>query len=324
MKRVISLLVIVLLFSNCDDGDLTLETINFDDITTIQNCNANNILYKLREKESLLLDIPKTAFINNPTPVGEPILIDIDNADYRVIYRFYNGTVSSENICNSIPPATPAVTDQWTGISGKIQITTTTTTSKSTTDNITRITGYNHNITFKNITFERASGNQVYETFPFGDYTTTPEFNTPLVFDQVIEQCETSKQIYNYGETEAEALTIDNIDPTLIVNTETPLNTPRTGYIGATQNKLTYRTYKNTLDASYFCNATTPPTPGINEEWNGVNGLGTSGVIEVTTIKNGNTSYKHTIVIKNASLKKGNNIINLGENYIYGVLTLIN
>jgi hypothetical protein len=40
------------------------------------------------------------------------------------------------------------------------------------TDNSTRISGYNHNIVFKNITFAKSNG-QVYETFPFGDYVTS-------------------------------------------------------------------------------------------------------------------------------------------------------
>jgi hypothetical protein len=39
------------------------------------------------------------------------------------------------------------------------------------TDNSTR-SGYNHNIVFKNITFAKAT-EQVYETFPFGDYVTS-------------------------------------------------------------------------------------------------------------------------------------------------------
>jgi hypothetical protein len=40
------------------------------------------------------------------------------------------------------------------------------------TENSTRISGYNHNI-FKNITFAKSNGTQVYETFPFGDYVTS-------------------------------------------------------------------------------------------------------------------------------------------------------
>lgn len=314
-------MIFALFLNGCDDGDLTLEDIDFKDVST-QNCTTNEIIYKLKEREALLLEMPKTDFVNEPTDVDNPIEINIDNYIYRVVYRFYNGTIASDNICNTIPPALPTVTDQWTGTSGIIQIITTALKTTNDTENSTRITGYNHNIVFKNITFTKTSGTQVYETFPFGDYVTS---STPLPFgfDKVVEQCPTSKQVYNY--VSGEALTIDTIDPALIVNVETPLNTPRTGLIGSTKNKLIYRLYSGVITPEYFCNTTVPALPLIKEEWNAVDGVpGTSGIIEVTTIKNGTTAFKHTIVIKNATLKKGNSDFRLGDNYLYGELTTTN
>ena len=319
MKRVFSVLLLVLLLNGCDDGDLTLETIDFEDATT-QSCSTNDIIYKLKEKEALLFEIPESSFENEPTAPDSPTIIDIDNSTYRVVYRFYNGTVATDNICNTIPPALPSVTDQWTATSGKIQIITTAVKTTNTTENSTRISGYNHNIVFKNITFDKGNGTQVYETFPFGDYV-TPSTPLPFGFDKIVEQCSTStKQIYNY--VSSEAITIDFIDPKLIENTETPLNTPRTGLLSSVKNKLTYRLYSNgVLTPNYFCSTTVPTLPSISEEWNAVNGVaGVSGIIEVTTIKSGTTAYKHTIVIKNATLKKGNSDFKLGDSYIYGEL----
>lgn len=322
MKRVVSLLVFVLFLNGCDDGDLTMENIDFEDATT-QSCSTNDIIYKLKEKEALLLEIPESTFTNEPTDPDTPTLIDIDDSTYRVVYRFYNGTVAPENICNTIPPALPNVTDQWTGTSGKIQIITTAVKTTNDTENSTRITGYNHNIVFKNITFDKGNGTQVYETFPFGDYV-TPATPLPFSFDKIVELCPNSKQIYNY--VSSESLTMDNIDSALIVNVETPLNTPRTALIGSLQNKLTYRLYSNGIvTGSYFCTTTVPTLPSIKEEWNAVDGVaGVSGIIEVTTIKNGTSAYKHTIVIKNATLKKGNSDFRLGDNYLYGELTTTN
>lgn len=315
MKRFLSVLALTFAFNSCDDGDLTLETIDFEAATT-QSCTTNDIIYKLKEKEALLFEIPKTSFKNEPTDPNAPSTIDIDNSQYRVVYRFYNGAVAADNICNTIPPALPSVTDQWVATSGKIQIITTAVKTTNSTENSTRITGYNHNIVFKNITFAKNNGTQVYETFPFGNYVTsaTP---LPFGFDKIAEQCPTTKQIYNY--TSGESLTIDSIDPALIVNTETPLNAPRTGLIGSLKNILTYRLYSGLLTSSYFCATTIPVLPLISEEWNAVNGVaGLSGVIEVTTIKSGTTAFKHTIVIKNATLKKGNSEFRLGDSYIYG------
>jgi hypothetical protein len=69
------------------------------------------------------------------------------------VLPLYDGVVSTDNICETIAPATPVVTDQWNATAGKIQIFTTVKTL-NTTENSTRITGYNHNI-FKNVTFAK-------------------------------------------------------------------------------------------------------------------------------------------------------------------------
>jgi hypothetical protein len=319
MKRVLSLLVFVLALNGCDDGNLIQEDINFEDVTT-ESCSTNDLIYKLNDKEALILDIPTTSFTTEPSTVGAPTIIDISSTN-RVVYRLYNGTVATDNICETIAPATPYVTDQWSATAGQIQIFTTAVKTVNTTQNSTRITGYNHNIVFKNITFAKTNGTQVYETFPFGDYVTTAT-SLPFLFDETVEKCGTSNQIYNY--TTSEALML-NIDPSLIVNEATPLNTPRTGVIGTSTNIFTYRLFSGLLTASYFCNTTTPTTPTLSQEWNGVAGVtGTSGIIEVTTTTNGPGNYKHTIVIKKATLKKGNNSFLLGDSFTYGVLLTSN
>ncbi|QBN18200.1 hypothetical protein [Flavobacterium nackdongense] len=320
MKRVFSLLIFALFLNGCDDGNLTLETIDFEDAPT-QSCGSNDIIYKLKEKEALLLEIPNSTFVNEPTDPSSPIVIDIDNSTNRVVYRFYDGTVSADNICNTIPPAKPYITDQWTATSGKIEITTTTVTSAGSIPGSTVITGYKHRIVFKNITFLKTNGTQVYETFVFGDYV-TPATPLPFGFDKTLEQCSntTTKQVYNY--TSGESLTLDKLEPSLISNVETPVNSPRTALIGAAKNQLVYRLYSNgVLTPSYFCNLIQPALPTVSEEWNGVNGIdNVSGIIEVTTIKSGTTAFKHTIVIKNATLKKGNSSFKLGDVFTYGEL----
>ena len=320
MKRVVCLLVFVLLLNGCDDGNLTVENIDFAKATT-ESCSTNNIIFKLKDKAALLLEIPKSYFVNEPTAEGNPTLINIDNSTIRVVYRFYNGKVVADNICNTIPPALPTVSDQWAATSGTIQIITTANKIPNDTENSTRISGYTHNIVFKNITFAKTNGSdQKYETFPFGDYITSST-NLPFGFDKVLEQCSSvSKQVYNY--TPSESLTIDSIDPALIVNTVTPIGAPRTGLISATNNKVTYRLYSNgVLSPEYFCITTVPVLPSISEEWNAVNGVaGVSGIIEVTTTTNGSSGFKHTIVLKNVTLKKGNSDFRLGDSYIYGDL----
>ncbi|MFV8347809.1 hypothetical protein [Flavobacterium sp. ZB4P13] len=314
MKRVVSLLVFALLLNGCDDGDLIQEDISFEDVAA-QKCTTNGIIYKLKDSEALILEVKEFTF---PTETKSQEL-DI-NASNRVFYRFYNGAVTSLTICETIPPATPIVMDQWTTSGGKIVINTTAVKTPNATDNSTKITGYNHNITFKNITFVKSNGTQVYETFPFGDYVinATP---LPFAFNKTLEQCPTSKQLYDYNSSEALIL---DIDPTLIVNVATPLNTPRTGLISDTKNKLTYRLFSGLLTGAYFCNDTFPATPAVSEEWIAVAGVANeNGIVEVTTTTLGN-GFKHTVVLKKAKMKKGNSDFILGDNYIYGELLTTN
>ncbi|MEO8253941.1 MAG: hypothetical protein ABI554_06080 [Flavobacterium sp.] len=316
MKKILNLLVLLVLFNSCDDGNLTQEDISFDTVA-VQSCTTNEIIYKLKDQEALIMEIPKATFINEPTAINNPILLDIGSTSNRVVYRFYNGTVANDNICETIAPPTPVISEQWTASSGKIQIVTTAVKTTDATNNSTKITGYNHNIILKNVSFAKPSGPQVYQSFTFGDYT-TPATALPFNFDQTLEKCSTSNDVYNYNTSEALILTID---PSLLVNEVTVLNTPRKGLIGTTTNKFTYRLFSNLLTGDYFCKTPVPTTPAVSEEWNGVAGVSdVSGMIEVTTTTNGPNSFKHTIVLKKVSLKKENNDFTLGDSFSYGEL----
>src|SRR6478672_528068 len=162
MKKIIGLLALALFLNGCDDGDLTVETINFDAVPAVK-CSLNDIIYKLNGTEILALEVPasQNAFINEPTVVGTPRIITLSGTN-RVVYRTYNGTVSSANICATVPASTPNVTEEWTATSGRIEITTTPVTVTNATTNATTITKYNHYIVFKDISFNKPSGTQIY------------------------------------------------------------------------------------------------------------------------------------------------------------------
>jgi hypothetical protein len=321
MKKYASLLLFALLLNGCDDGDLTVDTIDFsDESIKAQTCDplTNNLIYKLKPQESLLLQLPDNKFINDPSVYS----YDIDNSSYRVVYRAYDGTVATANICGTIPPKTPNITEEWLATAGKIEITTTPKTDLTATDGSTKITGYNHTIVFRNITFAKPAGDQVEAEYVFGTFETsyTPPNTT---FTNPVQQCtNASKQVYNYNASSA--LTIDNIDPALLVNEIT--TTPRTGLINAngTTNKVLLRTYINgTLTQGYFCNTTIPSSPSVSETWIAQDGLaGESGIIEVTTT-NVNKVFTHTIVLKNVILQKDHSTFRLATNYVLGNLEVV-
>ena len=52
-----------ILFFGCNDGDLQIETVDFDSIETVQSCNTisastENVLFKINGDEALILTLP--------------------------------------------------------------------------------------------------------------------------------------------------------------------------------------------------------------------------------------------------------------------------
>jgi hypothetical protein len=317
MKKVKQFIFITLFaFLSCNDGDVIEQEINFDDVTAAK-CTDNDIVYKINDAEALLVELPDGTFTTEPNDILTPTQISIGTTSNRVVYRFYNGTVGVDNICETIQPATPSIKQEWQATSGTISIVTTPVKTTNTTENSTRITGYNHNIVFKNITFDTGSGSQVYETLTFGDYVISTSALS-VSFDKVLDICSATNTVYDFNTSEALML---DIDPALIENEVTASGNPRTGLIGITTNKLTYRLFSELLTDSYFCVSPTPSAPALEEEWAGIEGeSGVSGIIEVTTTSNGPNSFLHTITLKKVTLFKGNNSFLLGDSYDFGEL----
>ncbi|MDQ6529291.1 hypothetical protein [Flavobacterium sp. LHD-85] len=327
MKKYAALLLFALFLNGCDDGDLTVDEIDFADIETSQACDptTNALIYKLKPQEALLLQMPEGAIINdNGTKI---YTIDSKGTGaYRVVYRAYDGTVAQENICGTIPPSIPKVTEEWNGIDGIIEITTKQIDpANSNNDGGTRITGYEHTIVFRNITFAKPAGNQTEAEFIFGTYNTnvTP---ADLTFktnpNGSAYECDEVARVYNYNNTFY--LSIDDIDPALFVNDITPSNQPRTSLITETQNKVFYKTAKEgtgSITPVFICAKLQPSAPVIEETWTGELGKpNESGIIEVTTTKTGQV-FEHTIVLKNVILKKGNSSFKLGSSFVLGKIT---
>lgn len=172
MKKLFGLLVCAFLLSSCDDGDMVLESFNFDTVA-IQKCSDKEVLFKTNKEELLLVDISASNFPNEETIPGEPRIVPISSTN-KVLYRKYNGTVGSSVICSEIPPASPTVSKEWVAATGgTIQIIS---TKKTTIDPVTSeviVTGYNHQIKFVNIQFTNPENTFVFEEYLFGTYTTT-------------------------------------------------------------------------------------------------------------------------------------------------------
>lgn len=317
MKNIWGLLVFILLLNGCDDGDLTVETINFDDVA-INECETNDILYKINTNEVLILLIPED---QNPYENVSGVTEYPVNSQNQVRYRLYNGPVGSDNICATIQPGTPQISEEWIATAGTIVVTTSPVYSvPDVTTGATKILKYNHNIVFKNLIFQRPDGNQVYDEMIFGDYLTTAS-TLPFAFiPDDIAQCAAKNTIYNVALSRIESLAIENFDTELIKN---EIGTV-TQIIGSTNNKLVYQLYGSAIQlpvSDYFCNTTAPLLPLVFETWIGENGNleNESGIIEVITTAEGN-GFSHEIRLKNVTFSNGNTTFYFGNNILYGIL----
>jgi hypothetical protein len=166
MKKLIVLVASVFMLQACDDGDITLESFNFDSVT-VQECTDNNLIFKINGDEMLLINIPETSFANTETPDGSPLIVSVSSTN-QIIYRIYSTTVTSTSICNLIPPATPVVNQEWNATGGTIEII----TDALYASDGTTINGYTHNIKFKNVNFSGPTNSFSFTEYNFGNYET--------------------------------------------------------------------------------------------------------------------------------------------------------
>jgi hypothetical protein len=166
MKKLFVLVASTFMLQACDDGDITLESFNFDTVT-IQECTDNNLIFKINQEEMLLINIPETSFANVETADGSPRIVNVSSSN-QIIYRIYSGTVASTSVCSLIPPATPIVNQEWNATGGTIEIIT---DALYAADGIT-ITGYTHNIKFVNVNFSGPSNSFSFTEYTFGNYET--------------------------------------------------------------------------------------------------------------------------------------------------------
>lgn len=125
MKKCIGIILFTLLFS-CNDGDLDIETIDFDSIETIQYCDeisttSSNVLFKINGDEALILELPSGAIQNEATT--EDIVIEVNDSG-SVIYRIFSDDVTSSYFCDEVPPVSPTVLTEVNAEDGQIYITT--------------------------------------------------------------------------------------------------------------------------------------------------------------------------------------------------------
>lgn len=171
MKKIFGFLTGIVLLISCDDGEIALQSFNFDTVS-IQKCSSKAILLKTKADEILLINFSSDANFDSAfenTATGDtPRVLNV-GTNNQVIYRKYNGNTSSGLICDNLTPANPIVTKEWTASGGTIIIET---NPVFAADGVT-ITSYTHNIQFENINFTGNGNSFSFTNYTFGNYTTS-------------------------------------------------------------------------------------------------------------------------------------------------------
>ncbi len=134
MRLYLGLIVLVMLLTSCDDGEIIVTTFDFDE-ENLTMCSSNTrekVLYhtnNLNVFESLSMELSNNLFTQEDqvlTVSDNPIEIPL-SGNNRIIYRTYNAEVPEapgDYFCRDIPPATPTVLQEYESVGGIVVITT--------------------------------------------------------------------------------------------------------------------------------------------------------------------------------------------------------
>ncbi len=167
MKRILFLCFLGLMLS-CDDGDLPIETIDFDSVS-IQDCGnidiaTSNILFKINNDEALILTLQSGVLKNE---ASNDSIISTVPSQSKVTYRIFSDNVTKNYFCDAIPATEPLVIDEIEAEAGEVTI-------KTILDEDG--VSYKHTISLKEISLVSKSGQRITDLRinEFGTITTKP------------------------------------------------------------------------------------------------------------------------------------------------------
>ena len=168
MKHLLLVLLLVV-FAGCSDGDLQIETIDFNSVP-VQFCGskattATRVFFKLSSDEALILELQSGVLKNK---VSDGTLVSTVPGQSKVTYRIFSADVSKSYFCSNIPQSSPVVTQEITAAAGEVLVT----TIKSPNDT----TAFQHTIELSGISLINDKGERITDLSinEFGTITTSP------------------------------------------------------------------------------------------------------------------------------------------------------
>ncbi|EAR00927.1 hypothetical protein [Maribacter sp. HTCC2170] len=157
------------IFISCDDGDLQIETIDFDSVA-INTCEStittsSTVFFKINGTEALILEL-QSGVLKNEVSSGS--ITSLVPSQSKLTYRIFSDKVASNYFCDDIPTTEPLVIEEIEAEAGEVLITTV--LAEGTTDT------YEHTIELNKITFITSQDQRItdLQINNFGVVTTQP------------------------------------------------------------------------------------------------------------------------------------------------------
>ena len=170
MKKIVVIGVALVAFFSCSDGDLEIETLDFDS-TSIQDCGdieptTTNILFKINGDEALILELQSGVLNNGNSTTDTTETTSTIPSQSKLIYRVFSENVTSSYFCGEFPPASPTVLEEIEAEDGSVIV-------KSIAVNDS--TEYSHTIELSGISLVNTSGERITDLSinEFGEINTT-------------------------------------------------------------------------------------------------------------------------------------------------------
>ncbi|MDO5608164.1 MAG: hypothetical protein Q4G08_06895 [Capnocytophaga sp.] len=166
MKKIGIIIGAALLMYACNDGDLEVESISFDN-TDVLSCTSDTtatFLFKYTSQQALILTLPSGALTQQEGTITGEI-----PTEYGLYYRDFNATVSTAYFCSDYPPSSPSVIVEIAATGGTISIE----TKAIYDENTGTLLRYDHLITIADLVMVNSKGEKLVDSnFIFGTYQT--------------------------------------------------------------------------------------------------------------------------------------------------------
>ncbi len=155
MKKIILPLVCFVWILGCSDGDLQIETIDFDSVSA-QSCDSpvttsTTLLFKINDDEALILEL-QSGVLNNGV-VGETVSTESSlPTQSSLTYRIFSDGITTSYFCDDVPPATPLVVEEIEAQDGMVIIDTTADAEG---------TNFVHTISLSGVSFVNEAGERI-------------------------------------------------------------------------------------------------------------------------------------------------------------------